>query len=337
MIFRLAKVLCDVIYLQSNGISGFLRRLILQLLLESEKIPISIEADETLYKSTKLTHAYIPAHPAFKQTYNRAMLCLSTSTTLLEILEQYIFFNSPYKSESILGKKSSVTKKDVFKSWFSEESDLSMAAGVTAKDKRAKDIKNHLTSTPLSKKKRYTSDTSNGSDNIEGRLIKCQTFSDQPLPLTVNLGQLLRLIESKGNTTDWPYIHLKIYQCKSKLFIIMYNLCVNIYCIVGSEDKSNNELNASLFQQQPICSALQVFSSMGGLALLAQHLPTIYPETIRPLVTEKSPPDQADSDWIKVEGKIVFVIIIICPSSITNIYIMDLANLCLYHRKTSPE
>lgn len=149
------------------------------------------------------------------------MLCLSTSTTLLEILEQYIFFNSSYKSESFLSKKSSVTKKDVFKSWFTEESDLSMAAGVTAKDKRAKDIKNHLTSTPRSKKKRYTSDSTNGTDNVEGRLIKCESFSDQPLPLTVNLGQLLRLMESKGNASDWPYIHLKIYQSKSK-FIFMY-------------------------------------------------------------------------------------------------------------------
>lgn len=210
-------MLCDVIYLQSNGISGFLRRLILQLLLENEKIPVSVEADETLYKSTKLTHAYIPAHPAFKQTYNRAMLCLSTSTTLLEIIEQYIFFNSSYKSESILTKKTSVTKKDVFKSWFTEESDLSMAAGVTAKDKRAKDVK---TSTPQSKKKRYTSDNSAGTENVEGRLIKCEAFSEQPLPLTVNLGQLLRLIESKGNTTDWPYIHLKIYQSKSNIAFI---------------------------------------------------------------------------------------------------------------------
>lgn len=108
---RLARVLCDVIYLHSNGISGFMRRLILQLLLENEKIPVSIEADETLYKSAKYTYAYIPAHPAFKRTYNRAMLSLSTNTTLAEILEHHIFFNSSYKSESLLTKKTTSTKK----------------------------------------------------------------------------------------------------------------------------------------------------------------------------------------------------------------------------------
>ncbi|KAJ8958620.1 hypothetical protein NQ318_016343 [Aromia moschata] len=280
---RLAKVLCDVISLQSNGISGFMRRLILQLLLENEKIPISIEADETLYKSAKLIQMYIPAHPAYKQTYNRAMLYLSTNTTLLDILEQHIFFNSSYKMESNLNKKTSATKKDIFKNWFAEDSDLSMAAGVTAKDKRAKDVKNQITATPQSKKKRYTSESTSGGDVIEGRIIKCEAFSDQPLPLTVNLGQLLRLIESKGTTINWPYIHLKI--CQSK----------------NSEDKSgSSEVNSSVYHQ-PVCSALQVFSSMGGLALLAQHLPTVYPEAIRSTTSEKSSTDQSDSEWIKVE------------------------------------
>ncbi|KAG5886808.1 hypothetical protein JTB14_031450 [Gonioctena quinquepunctata] len=285
---RLARVLCDVIYLQSNGISGFMRRLILQLLLENEKIPVSIEADETLYKSAKVTQSYVPAHPSFKQTYNRAMLCLSTSTTLLEILEQHIFFNTSYKSEMVLNKKTnSSAKKDIFKSWFvAEEQEMSVAAAVTAKDKRAKDAKNQLyaAATPQSKKKRYTSESTGTSDVMEGRAIKCESFSDQPLPLTVNLGQLLKLIESKGATTDWPYIHLNIYQYKS------------------NEAKSNGDMNSSTFNQQPpICSALQVFSSMGGLALLAQHLPTIYPEAMRSMPVEKSSAEQSDSEWIKVE------------------------------------
>lgn len=40
---------------------------------------------------------------------------------------------------------------------------------------------------------------------------------------------------------------------------------------------------------------------MGGLALLARHLPTVYPETIRPSPKEKSTSEQSDSEWIKVE------------------------------------
>jgi hypothetical protein len=58
-----------------------------------------------------------------------------------------------------------------------------------------------------------------------------------------------------------------------------------------------------MYQQQPFSSALQVFSSMGGLALLARHLPTVYPEAVRPPPKEKSTSEQSDSEWIKVEGK----------------------------------
>lgn len=45
---------------------------------------------------------------------------------------------------------------------------------------------------------------------------------------------------------------------------------------------------------------------MGGLALLAQHLPTVYPEAIRSAILEKAPPDTSDSEWIKVDGKSFF-------------------------------
>lgn len=46
---------------------------------------------------------------------------------------------------------------------------------------------------------------------------------------------------------------------------------------------------------------LLIFSAMGGLALLARHLPTVYPETIRPSPKEKTTSEQSDSEWIKVE------------------------------------
>ncbi|KAJ8947754.1 hypothetical protein NQ314_008554 [Rhamnusium bicolor] len=232
---RLAKVLCEVISLQSNGISGFMRRLILQLLLENEKNS--------------------------------------------DILEQHIYFNSSYKMESSLNKKTSATKKDIFKNWFVEDSDLSMAAGVTAKDKRAKDVKNQITATPQSKKKRYTSDSITGADVVEGRLIKCEAFSDLPLPLTVNLGQLLRLIESKGNTTDWPYIHLKICQSKN---------CDDIYeDIEDAVGTSSPSKSPGLISHVPPHSltAFGLFLRLPGYAEspVADSLPTLPFEVLRKL------------------------------------------------------
>ncbi|XP_045481363.1 baculoviral IAP repeat-containing protein 6 [Harmonia axyridis] len=286
---RLAKVLCEVISLQTGVITGFMRRLVLQLLLENEKIPVNITADETLYKSIKTSHISVPTHPAFKQTYKRALLHLSTTTTLSDILEEHIYFN-PHKMENTAVKKEvqvgNVCKE--LKGLFSEESDLSVAAGVLAKDKRAKDNKNLLiTSTPV-KKKRYSDYP--GGDYVEGRIVKCLAYSDKPLPLSLTLGQLLKLIEGKKMTSDWPCIHLTISQNK------------DLNDKTGQNSESGGDTDISI-KQQSYSSALQVFSAMGGLALLAQHLPTIYPEAIRSASNQKFSTElnSTDSDWIKVE------------------------------------
>lgn len=149
------------------------------------------------------------------------MLYLSTSTTLGDILEQHLFFNTSCKTEAAASKKPTTSSKKDPMSFklITDLPDLSFAAGVSAKDKRSifiKDLKNMVNSTPQSKKKRYTAETSGTNDVMEGRLIKCLAFPDEPLPLNLNLGQLLRLMESKNSSSDWPYIHLTICQSKSE-------------------------------------------------------------------------------------------------------------------------
>ncbi|KAB0803392.1 hypothetical protein PPYR_00362 [Photinus pyralis] len=284
----LAKILCEVISQQRNGISGFMRRLILQLLLENEKVPVSINADETIYKNSAISYSYLPLHPAFKQTHNQALLYLGTNTLLADIIEQHISFSTTVEIDNSGSAKKEVNfKVEPMKGWWgiTIDSDLSMAAGVTAKDKRAKDAKNLAASTPQLKKKRYTAtENTSSTEIIEGRIIKCAAVSDQPLPVALSLGQVLRLIESKGMKTDWPCIHLVISQSK------------------GSEDKNaKSEINPIIYQRS-FSSALQVFTSVGGLALLAQHLPAVYPETVRTSPTEKSSSEQSESDWVKVEA-----------------------------------
>ncbi|XP_048523189.1 baculoviral IAP repeat-containing protein 6, partial [Dendroctonus ponderosae] len=287
---RLATVLCEVISLQQNDISGFLRRLILQLLLENEKVPVIIEANFALYQNFNIFELIVPVHPAFKQTHHRRTSYMSTSTCLGEILEGYISCPpnaSASKSESVSSKKSStISKKDTshLKDFYvAEFGVLSMAAGNTAKDKRAKDIKNLAAVTPQSKKKRYASETL-VYDIIEGRCISCQAFPGEPLPLSLNLGQLLLLIESKNITNNWPFLHLTVSESTS--------------------DERKHQTKEAIYmvqQQHPICNALLAFSSIGGLALLAQHLPTVYPEAIRVANPEKTMPDFSESEWIKLE------------------------------------
>lgn len=104
---------------------------------------------------------------------------------------------------------------------------LSMAAGVTAKDKRTKDAKNQMTATPQLKKKRFASaDSSVSVDVVEGRVIVCDALPEQPLPLGMTLAHVLRLVESNGITSDWPCLHLTIGNNKGELFVVV---CVLFY------------------------------------------------------------------------------------------------------------
>ena len=52
-------------------------------------------------------------------------------------------------------------------------------------------------------------------------------------------------------------------------------------------------------------SALQVFAGVGGLALLAEHLPLLYPEVTRqvtPLEVTKENTSNLGHDWVNVES-----------------------------------
>jgi len=56
-----------------------------------------------------------------------------------------------------------------------------------------------------------------------------------------------------------------------------------------------------------LATPLKVFTQQGGLALLAQHLPLVYPESLRFSTVDQaalpaSSPDAMDGDWVKVDG-----------------------------------
>lgn len=218
----LAKVLCEVISEQTQGITGFMRRLILQLLLENEKVPVCVTSDETVYKTSATS--FVPIHPAFKQNHNTAFLYLGTNVTLADILDHHISFTSTVKSDNVTKKESS---KNDLKGLFAmamADSDLSMAAGVTAKDKRAKDAKNQIIVAPKLKKKRYTvSESSNASiDVLEGKIIKCDALPYKNLSFHLTLAQVLRMMEEQPGIYDWPCVHLAISQNKCRFIYYRY-------------------------------------------------------------------------------------------------------------------
>ncbi|XP_057338600.1 baculoviral IAP repeat-containing protein 6 isoform X3 [Microplitis mediator] len=77
----------DVRYL--HGISGFTRRLILQLLLEEEKVLVSVVSDTPMsnYASNQTVPSMFP-HPAHPLGYYHQLLYISTHSTMADILQQ---------------------------------------------------------------------------------------------------------------------------------------------------------------------------------------------------------------------------------------------------------
>uniref|UniRef100_A0A1B0DPU0 Uncharacterized protein n=1 Tax=Phlebotomus papatasi TaxID=29031 RepID=A0A1B0DPU0_PHLPP len=99
------------------------------------------------------------------------------------------------------------------------------------------------------------------------------------------VSQILAMLHSSGISLSTPCINLSLVQGRKQ-----------------PDDISDDTLiKASDFE--PLPSPLQIFSSHGGLSLLAHYLPTVYPDTPKSngvhQEKDKSPPT---SEWVKVEA-----------------------------------
>lgn len=139
-------------------ISGFTRRLILQLLLESERILVSVHSDLPLQKRDCIT-APINNHPSKRPNAHQILFYLSTHVKCQEILDNVVYNNllSPANVLAELTAKHAAisettnalleSRKELLEFGYSLGSGmafLSVAAGVTAKDKRFKEAKNQM-------------------------------------------------------------------------------------------------------------------------------------------------------------------------------------------------
>lgn len=100
------------------------------------------------------------------------------------------------------------------------------------------------------------------------------------------IAQILTMIKTAGLSLSTPCINLNFIQ--SKLF----------------PDDINCEQTMKASDFVPLPSPLQIFSSRGGLSLLAHYLPTVYPE--QPKTQQKMPekdksPPVVGENWVKIE------------------------------------
>lgn len=300
------------------SISGFTRRLVLQILLESEKIVVSVRSELPLLKKYDSGMTYISNHPSKKPNSHHLLFYVSINTKCHEILENSIsVFNNLLPSlNSAESTAASTTtrapatdfpldtrteKKDLWD--FGMQMNFGMdflsvaaAAGVTAKDKRSKELKNQENA---QRTKEFFNVFKMKPDEMKSGTIPDSIqllHSDCPevlLTSDTTIAQILNMLKSSGISLSTPCINLNLIQIKGNT------------SASSSADEIGISSKASDFN--PLPSPLQIFSTRGGLSLLAHYLPTVYPEqpkTSSQKLTDKDKTFQGEwvkGEWIKIE------------------------------------
>lgn len=296
------------------SISGFTRRLVLQILLESEKIVVSIRSDLPLLRKYDSNMVYISNHPSKKPNSHHLLFYTSINTKCQEIMENSIsVYNNllpslSASSESSVGTRSAAADFPAPNDGRTEKKDLwdlgmqmnfgmeflSVAAGVTAKDKRLKELKNQENA---QRTKDFFNVFKMKPDEVKGlgNLPECIQLVHATCPEVIigsdtTIAQVLTMLKSASVSLSTPCINLNLMQSKNG------NTNEDVNC--------DTAVKASDFN--PLPSPLQIFSSRGGLSLLAHYLPTVYPEQPKTAqkLGEKDKNLQGEwvkGEWIKIE------------------------------------
>lgn len=294
-------------YNMKYSISGFTRRLVLQILLESEKIVVSVRSELPLLRKYDSNMTYISNHPSKKPNSHHLLFYVSINTKCQEILQNSIsVFNNLLPSINSSDANSTRASSDFPLDNRSEKKDLwdlgmqmnfgmeflSVAAGVQAKDKRSKELKNQenaqRTKEFFNVFKMKPDEGKGLPDSIQFVHSACPEIA---LTSDTTISQILTMLKSNNISLSTPCINLNLIQLK--------NNNSNV-----SDESSCEIIKASDFN--PLPSPLQIFSSRGGLSLLAHYLPTVYPE--QPKSIQKSsekdknlPGEWVKGEWIKIE------------------------------------
>ncbi|KAG8233771.1 hypothetical protein J437_LFUL003842, partial [Ladona fulva] len=350
-----SNVLCEVIrrgktvkqgvwYL--HGISGFTRRLILQLLLESERLVVFVkemDVDSEERITTGNSNYGLPGgdlpHPQYGVGKNqRNLLYLSTQTTIGDILglvtvprNNNNISAAESRGNSNLGIRNTCQSNGPPKEMV--DMDLSMIAGLTAKDKRVKDAKNDATAAstsasavspppgtlPVPLRGGTGASRTAESSSRDGPFLYHSALSF-PLPRELSLAHLLAALQQRGYTKGEPKITLWIDKSPTAAEDdIERKAGRKGEAKVRKEEAKVRKEEAKarkLLEVKALPSPLLVFTQQGGLALLAHHLPLIRPDALLRLSPPDtrimsggqssqqqppSPPDGIDTEWVKVE------------------------------------
>ncbi|XP_028279451.1 baculoviral IAP repeat-containing protein 6 isoform X1 [Parambassis ranga] len=358
----MAQVLCELFQSApqrgnvpiSGNISGFIRRLFLQLMLEDEKVTVFLQSPCPLYKGRINATSHMIQHPMYGAGHKYRTLHLPISTTLAEVLDRVS--DTPSITAKLINEqkedkeKKNHEEKEKMKAdnGFQDNYSVVVASGLKSQSKRALSTPPR----PPSRRGRVMSDKLTASSGVDpsAKTISVPVFHlyhkllpGQPLPPEMTLAQLLTLLYDRKLPQGYQSINLtvklgskvisdpglsktdsfkRLRTEKGPFFALlavdhcdMLNSCPEDEPMTPSEECLDAATDESLLETNPIQSPLQVFAGMGGLALIAERLPMLYPDVIQqvsapvvPSATQEKPKDSDQFEWVTIEqsGELVY-------------------------------
>ncbi|KAJ8248503.1 hypothetical protein GJAV_G00242730 [Gymnothorax javanicus] len=349
----MAQVLCELFQSApqrgnvpiSGNISGFIRRLFLQLMLEDEKVTVFLQSPCPLYKGRINATSHVIQHPMYGAGHKFRTLHLPISTSLAEVLDRVS--DTPSITAKLINEqkedkeKKNQEEKEKMKadSGFQDNYSVVVASGLKSQSKRAVSTPPR----PPSRRGRVMSDKLTASSGVDSssKTISVPVFHlyhkllpGQPLPAEMTLAQLLTLLYDRKLPQGYRSIDLTV-KLGSKVIsdpglsktdsfkrlrtekehAEILSVCPEDEPMTPSEECLDAAIDESLLETNPIQSPLQVFAGMGGLALIAERLPMLYPDIIQqvsapvvPSATQEKPKDCDQFEWVTIEqsGELVY-------------------------------
>ncbi|XP_074501768.1 dual E2 ubiquitin-conjugating enzyme/E3 ubiquitin-protein ligase BIRC6 isoform X2 [Sebastes fasciatus] len=350
----MAQVLCELFQSApqrgnvpiSGNISGFIRRLFLQLMLEDEKVTVFLQSPCPLYKGRINATSHMIQHPMYGAGHKFRTLHLPISTTLAEVLDRVS--DTPSITAKLINEqkedkeKKNHEEKEKMKadSGFQDNYSVVVASGLKSQSKRALSTPPR----PPSRRGRVMSEKLTATSGVDpsSKTISVPVFHlyhkllpGQPLPSDMTLAQLLTLLYDCKLPQGYQSINLTV-KLGSKVIsdpglsktdsfkrlrtekvdhCDMLNSCPEDEPMTPGDECLDAATDESLLETNPIQSPLQVFAGMGGLALIAERLPMLYPDVVQqvsapvvPSTTQEKPKDSDQFEWVTIEqsGELVY-------------------------------
>ncbi|KAL8592605.1 hypothetical protein ACOMHN_026535 [Nucella lapillus] len=341
-----AKVLCDVIREQGASrtglllgtvpLSGFTRRMLLQVLLEDEKIML-VALRSTQELSSRL-HITMPRnedkgsgcrihHPCFGAGRGSASLTVNINSTCSEVFSTLGDPSSALVAGSLFENREDCKRAEELAK---QSGDVNMelmeyisataVAGAWAKEKREKSpspSKTGLPPRPPTRRGHRPSDSGLSSLKFPHCTVHLQhaLMKNKALPGDLTFSQLIQILLQRGlapGTTCLPFtVAVNIHSSAPPAAMPATLAAAQQGAFGGMDEWGDNPEDIPdeiLLSSPAFPSALQVFASVGGLALLAEHLPLLYPDITRQgtttdvATTDNNNVPDLGQDWVTVES-----------------------------------